>query len=292
MDRFNIVVLLSAFLIASIVIVAQDNDNKPFKFSHKQHMAEEMVCADCHVGVEESTSGMDNLMPDKAVCLDCHEGEEIGNFDLVIAVESYSKKFSHQQHLAADNDCAKCHYEVSQKEEAFPYVLPTMVECMSCHEQQAVSVGCATCHLPFENLKPISHTVNFIHNHADIARMDAMEISADMSCMTCHDQQYCQDCHEGENLDQFTHPLNYEFTHALEAQINAKDCATCHTERTFCTSCHVANQVLPHSHSVGWVNNFPGDGGRHAIEARNDLAACISCHETDAPVICQTCHGN
>ncbi len=293
MKRFNILLLWSLLAGVTIAIIAQDYDDQKFVFSHKKHVIEEEIeCADCHSPAESSKTGLDNLLPAKTICLDCHEAEEVGNFDLVYSIESYSEKFSHEQHIAAGNNCESCHSAVTQKEEAFPYILPTMAECMNCHEQQVVSVECATCHTPLENLKPMSHTINFVNNHGDQARMSAEEMSADMSCMVCHTEQYCQDCHEGENLARFTHPLNYEFTHALEAQMNAKDCAVCHSEPEFCNACHRDNNVLPRSHKIGWVNNFPNDGGRHSIEARNDLGACISCHDQNAQIICQQCHGN
>ena len=37
-----------------------------------------------------------------------------------------------------------------------------------------------------------------VQQRLDQARLAAKEISADMNCMACHDNQYCQDCHEGE----------------------------------------------------------------------------------------------
>lgn len=117
-------------------------------------------------------------------------------------------------------------------------------------------------------------------------------MAADMNCATCHTRQFCQDCHEGDNLDRLTHPLNYEVTHALEAQAKQAECAVCHTERQFCIECHSENNVMPHNHTVGWTNKFPNDGGRHKVEALNDLDACIACHEQNAELICGSCHGN
>ncbi len=294
MKKFWILVLIAGLGGVMVTLVGQDySDKNAFEFSHKQHVIEEEIeCADCHGAAEQSRSGLDNLLPARSVCLDCHEQEELGNFDRLYAIDTYSEKFSHQQHIAADVNCESCHSAVAQKTAAFPYVLPTMVECMECHEVNAVALACQTCHKPLENLRPISHTRNFLHNHGDQARMAAMEVSADMACAVCHSQQFCQDCHEGENLDRFAHPLNYEFTHALEAQNKERECAVCHTERSFCVSCHRDNHVLPRNHTTGWVNNFPNDGGRHSVEARNDLDACISCHEQNAQAICQPCHAN
>lgn len=289
MKRLFITFLLAGvFLYLTALILAKDKNQ--LDFSHKIHVVEqEMECITCHEQAEVSETGRDDLLPSKMVCTNCHEEEEIGDPALLSRVEDYSVKFSHQMHLAAGLDCQSCHAGVEQKEIVGDYVLPRMTDCMSCHESRAVSVDCQTCHLPDEKLLPASHTANFIHNHGDMARLGAVEMSANMDCATCHKQQFCQDCHEGDNLDRLTHPLNYEFTHALDAQGKERDCAVCHTERSFCIDCHSANQVMPHDHTVGWTNRF--DGGRHRVAALNDMDACIACHEQNAQQICQPCHG-
>ena len=85
-------------------------------------------------------------------------------------------------------------------------------------------------------------------------------------------------------------PLNYQFTHALEAQGKESECSACHTERSFCIECHRDNNILPHNHTAGWINTI--DGGRHKTEAEIDLESCMACHEQNADQICQPCHDN
>ena len=146
--------------------------------------------------------------------------------------------------------------------------------------------------MPGENLKPASHVLDFNHNHAVLARIAEKETSANMNSNSCHQQSFCQDCHEGDNLNRFSHPLNYEFTHSLDAISKKVDCTSCHVDRQFCNDCHTENNLMPFNHTVGWVNNIPGDGGRHSIEAMTDLENCASCHESNAETVCQPCHGN
>lgn len=261
------------------------------EFSHKLHVVEnETECATCHKQAMESESGKDDMLPSKAVCNECHEAEEVGNPEMLPKIQDYSSKFSHKQHAAAGLECESCHADAAQAEKAGAYVLPNMMDCMGCHQSKAVSNECATCHLPSENLLPASHTPAFKHNHSDLARANASDISANMSCTTCHTQNFCQTCHEGDNLDRLTHPLNYEFTHALEVPARQKECSVCHMERSFCNDCHRERGIMPHNHTAGWVNNIPNNGGRHSIEALNDLESCISCHEQNAAQTCQTCH--
>lgn len=270
--------------------MAQGDD---IEFSHKLHIIEqEIECLTCHEQAESSETGQDNLLPSKLVCNNCHGEGEVGNPELVPAIQDYSVMFSHKAHISAEFNCKDCHSPIEQKEYAGQWLsLPKMSDCMSCHENKAVSNECSTCHLPGENLKPVSHTANFTHSHGDMARLGSTEMNVNSDCATCHKPQFCQGCHEGDNLDRLTHPLNYQFTHALDAQGKERQCAVCHTERSFCIECHRDNQVLPHNHTVGWTNNFPNDGGRHKVEALNDLEACLACHEQNAQQVCQPCHG-
>ena len=167
-----------------------------------------------------------------------------------------------------------------------------MVFCMDCHDQKSAANECSTCHLPEESLIPVSHTLDFKHNHSDLASNEDHVILNDKKCSTCHQTSFCQECHEGDNLDRLSHPLNYQFTHALESQGKEMECSVCHTERSFCIECHRDNNVLPHSHTPGWVNQIKGNGGRHSFEAEIDLESCMACHEHNAEEICQPCHNN
>lgn len=270
------------------------------KFSHKLHVVDnEIECQTCHSQAENSLTGSDNLLPDMETCGDCHDIEDENNCkqchsnpeepQAVPRIEKYSKKFPHQKHLATGLTCDNCHGDIKELESTVAQILPTMTECIACHQEKTASTQCETCHLPNENLKPLSHSPNFIHTHSDLARNDATDISGNKKCSTCHQTNFCQDCHEGDNLDRRTHPLNYQFTHALQAQGKEKECSTCHTERSFCIDCHRDNQIMPHNHVAGWA--LPNVGGRHKDEAANDLESCMACHEQNAEQICQKCHG-
>jgi hypothetical protein len=285
---FAIITLFILYFSASSLY---SDDKGGLEFSHKLHVVEnELECLTCHEQAEESETGKDDMLPSKSVCNDCHDADEVGNPELVQKIQDYSPKFSHKKHVASGLECESCHADVVQAEEAGAYVLPKMMDCMNCHQGKAVSNECSTCHLREENLLPASHVPTFKHNHSDLARAQVKDISADMTCTTCHTQNFCQDCHEGDNLDRLTHPLNYEMTHALEAQSRERECAVCHMERSFCFECHRERGIMPHNHKAGWANNIPNNGGRHSIEALNDMESCIACHEQNAEQTCQPCH--
>lgn len=271
------------------------------KFSHKYHLQEEeLECSDCHAKVQDSKIGSDDLLPTKETCADCHDVEAKDNCQKChtnpdvardfAPIKTYSKKFPHNKHLGAGLDCADCHSNVSDADYGEKVTLPDMITCMGCHEQKQQSTNCRTCHAMDENLRPKTHGLDFVRAHGQQAQSNAVMAISPKTCTTCHKTSFCEDCHEGENLSRKTHPLNFEFTHALEARSNEKNCTTCHSDRSFCSSCHLENHVIPQNHTAGWSNNIPGDGGRHRFEALSDLENCMSCHEENAEQICQTCH--
>jgi hypothetical protein len=294
MKRFRLLILL---LLMNWMMYAQGTVDG-LKFNHKVHQDNEIECLTCHQNVETSQTGTDNLIPEMDVCADCHDIEnenecatchlDVENNPNATHIIDYNQKFSHERHLKKIQSCTTCHQMENEK----ILTVPEMKNCINCHENKTVSTECSTCHMPGENLKPGNHTGDFLHTHGQLARTNGMSAHKTSDCNTCHTVNQCQECHQGENLDRLTHPLNFAFSHSLEARGKEKNCQTCHAERSFCIDCHKENQVLPGSHRIGWVNNIPGDGGMHKVEARMDLENCMACHETDASVICQPCHGN
>lgn len=268
-------------------------------FSHRLHLDDVgAVCEDCHEAVAGSLTGADNLLPDHDVCSACHEVDDLDECGTchengddpegLVYITNYSTLFPHATHLEGGLECAACHEGIAVAEIGDVVELPGMVRCVDCHNDNVVSVDCATCHEKGAELVPETHTVSWARTHGAQARENAVSDHGDLTCQTCHDDAFCQDCHEGENLDRLSHPLNYEFTHALDIQAGAVNCTTCHTDTRFCADCHAENQLLPHTHTAGWVNAL--DGGRHRIEALNDLDSCIACHEDDAEITCGGCH--
>ncbi|MCP4411179.1 MAG: cytochrome c3 family protein [Gammaproteobacteria bacterium] len=274
------------------------------EFSHKYHLEEEeMECTDCHDSVENSTTGFDDLLPDKEVCAECHEVEEKDECSTchtnsatavnISRIKDYSQLFSHEKHLGEDLNCEDCHGDVTEIEKNEHAAIPDMLVCMDCHQSNSVAENCLTCHTIDEQLLPTNHNLAFTeHSHGDFAGMEFININNNKTCNTCHKVEFCQNCHQGENLDRFSHPLNFEFTHALNTQGKEKNCITCHEERSFCSSCHVENNVMPHNHTAGWANSMLGNGGRHSFEATIDLDNCMSCHERNAQETCGSigCH--
>ncbi len=304
MKKYPLVVLsIGLICIGAWAVRSGSSSDVELKFSHKLHVIDnQFECNTCHTTVDSSKSGSDNLLPNMDICATCHDvsddqtcnlcHSDLENPRIVPRIEKYNQKFPHNKHLKAGLECQSCHAAVAKQETVLPVLLPTMPECIDCHESRAVVTTCITCHTQEESgKKPMSHTPNFIHSHSDLAQNGVINVLGNKKCALCHQPEYCQDCHEGENLDRRTHPLNFEFTHALAAEGKEHQCFACHTEHQFCIDCHRDRQIMPHNHIAGWVNRIPDDGGRHRVEAESDLESCMACHEQNAEQICQPCHG-
>jgi len=303
MNKFPLIFfLLTIFSLGIQNTVGGNPPQSTLKLSHKLHVVDqEIECKTCHQQVAESKLGTDDLLPTMEVCSGCHDVEDnencgmchtdTRNINRLPRIQDYNKKFSHSFHLAKDLQCKTCHQNVVNKTKVLPVILPKMQACLDCHSNRQVSVSCKTCHLPGEKLRPVSHGQDFIHNHGLIAALDGKDPINAQNCTNCHKENYCQNCHEGDNIDYRIHPQNFSYTHALSSMLKERECATCHQDRSFCANCHLENHVLPHNHTAGWTNTIPDDGGRHRLEAERDIEYCMTCHEQNADEICQKCHG-
>jgi len=259
-------------------------------FSHRLHVSDlEVECLDCHVTISTSNQAADKNIPTHEVCGDCHEDAIEGddcrmchaNPENPIPVTVPSRKivFSHKEHLARDIDCDNCHKGVKGMDRLTSVNMPVMETCSSCHDERTAPMDCFLCHINPEEIMRAAHPVGWRHSHKYEASRN------DESCRTCHpNTDYCQDCHEGDNLRQTSHDLNYKFTHTLDAKGKEKDCMVCHTNQSFCNDCHQREEVMPTNHSsASWPRH---DHGR---EAARDLESCAGCHDDEDPT-CLRCH--
>lgn len=266
-------------------------------YSHSFHAFEVGAeCADCHLGAAESELATDNLLPAMETCYNCHNEDdtdcsvchtnpdEAGEYYRII---DYIGKFPHSLHVNAGADCQSCHTGIFENEDQMH--LPAKETCNNCHEAPDLSFekgGCELCHSSDFNLLPSSHTVVWNKNHGMENQFD------NNSCAHCHQTSYCQNCHQGDNLDREVHPLNFVNSHGILAKGNKENCTTCHQEQSFCMDCHSIRMVMPKNHSMAnWSNTKAGDGGRHGKAALYDFEYCLSCHnDVNSDIICANCH--
>ena len=109
------------------------------------------------------------------------------------------------------------------------------------------------------------------------------------NCTTCHTQNYCIDCHKGENLFGESHPPEFILTHSMSFLARESDCQACHKDRDFCVECHTeVNYVVPATHGLfnwkPWIS-----GSLHIIEGKLNSDYCGVCH-IEADPSCTGCH--
>jgi len=160
-------VLLAAALVAQAPRQYQGKEEKlplevgpqPVAFSHKQHAAARLACADCHPG---ATSKERAGLPAASRCLACHR-TIVPDHPEVRRLAALEKKggripwvriyqvpefvfFSHASHTGAGIDCQTCHGPVAERDVLAKEVSTSMTACMSCHAAREVSNDCHFCH--------------------------------------------------------------------------------------------------------------------------------------------------
>jgi hypothetical protein len=294
----KILVLISACVACWIILgFSQQSD---LIFSHKFHMDEAGAkCIDCHQAAFTSTSPKDNLLPAMQTCNNCHDEKEtdckICHSDPEAAGEvpriiSLMAKFAHQQHVKSEEDCKSCHAGVElQVSPSGSKHVPAPAKCAECHasvDYNEDKSSCLGCHEQNHTFKPADHTRIWKKDHGLVAQLNTD------ACGHCHQNSYCIQCHEGDNLDRLAHPLNYKTLHGIDARANKENCLTCHQESAFCIECHQNEMVMPRNHAyANWTNT--NDGGMHKRQAESDMDYCMSCHNDEyAANVCIECHQN
>jgi hypothetical protein len=137
-------------------------EEQPLEFPHNIHIRNKITCTDvCHASV---TEGPVAGLPSVSTCMICHTSiatdrpriKQIAalseqGIDLQwkrvygFAAESHVK-FNHAPHIRAKVDCVKCHGDIGEGTVAQRNVDHTMGFCVTCHNENKVSVDCLTCH--------------------------------------------------------------------------------------------------------------------------------------------------
>ena len=206
-------------------------DENTQKFSHRFHLKETGAeCLSCHAAALNSSSATDSLLPLEETCLQCHDGtqarddchtchEDPGRaesfpspqrdfrFDhewhlqfgnvaplLASAIDSGSylgKSANVRRYLNTANACVACHRGLQEVDFSNPGNLPQMADCLICHTEIEPPFSCSVCHLPDAQIKPASHTSDYLDLHS------REEFQLDTpSCKICHGVNFrCMGCH-------------------------------------------------------------------------------------------------
>lgn len=168
--------------------------------------------------------------------------------------------------------------------------------CANCHEQSS----CTTCHnqatvaalpsLPADDPRGVRLNADEIRVHQPgWDRGHAVEGAVSESCGSCHQTDFCEQCHTAAATPSF-HGPDFVARHAPDAYAQNGDCTSCHNPEVFCRACHsslgMGSQgrlgVAFHTANPLWLVG-------HGTAARQGLEACTSCHTQSS---CMQCHSS
>jgi hypothetical protein len=164
-----------------------------------------------------------------------------------------------------------------------------MRECWNCHglyhgPQGELATGqCDQCHrTPEDDLRPVSH----VYNWAEAPHVEPGEAQLQTLCMMCHDQQWCDECHEDEDIVWIPQD---EFVFDTE-----QGCLSCHGQENLTKisqgevkSFQVTGLDDSAHRDLTCQECHPDFKYEEGLDATNLWAvnaglACMECHDTDA----------
>lgn len=231
--------------------------------------------------------------------------------------------FPHRAHVLAGVGCTSCHKGIAAAapgnlaDDRGALHLPDDASCLACHTKPHDVRPCSGCHgdpLRRAGAAEAKEHLVFSHaRHAASGRGDCMRCHDGVAeegaplrppmatCFRCHDHQAerdarrCAACHvdlaEEGTLPQshLAHEAGFAQQHGVRAASSAEVCASCHRER-FCAGCHTGS-LLPVRAQLddpfAATAHRAGFASRHALEARAEPAACLTCHTVER---CAGCH--
>jgi hypothetical protein len=185
-------------------------------FSHKVHLKAKLDCVVCHSAAPSSTKATDGLMPAPGVCANCHPD---GGGSIKKTRTPAVSKFNHQLHIkmggigavivrAIDtkaylgdpsgiresidrkHPCKGCHRGLENSDAVTAAAYPKMADCLVCHNKIDPPFSCVKCHSEEVQLKPASHTPDWIDVHS------AGKVKDKTGCAVCHGRKFtCLGCH-------------------------------------------------------------------------------------------------
>jgi hypothetical protein len=186
-------------------------------FSHRVHLTKKLPCTVCHADAPKSTKANDSLLPNPKVCAGCHSDSRQVKAPRALTVSKFNHQFHakfgsigpiigkalqsgaylgrktdvHAPDLNTKNACAACHRGLERSDEVSLAVFPKMADCLVCHNQVDPPFSCEKCHDANANLKPATHTNEWLERHSSKATPKDKE-----SCAVCHGRQFtCLGCH-------------------------------------------------------------------------------------------------
>jgi len=133
---------------------------QPIDFSHPDHVrGDGLNCELCHSGARRAAFAG---MPPVERCMGCHRFVLLRNPGVVALHRYWDERkaipwikvytlprfvhFSHEAHVLAQVDCARCHGDVASMRRVARVAPLTMGWCIDCHRASRAPDDCLTCH--------------------------------------------------------------------------------------------------------------------------------------------------
>lgn len=226
-------------------------------------------CAECHVdterdaiqGMQAAPEGME--LPVTYARYEAPASHEDGDW---LAAHGGGASRSECSTCHTSNDCMACHVPPA------PGVIESLIP-----SEEALAPG-----VRLEGRVPDSHeSIFFMDTHPVLGASDGGQ------CMTCHEERFCVECHEGPSNGGY-HPPDFVSRHPAEAFGQNAECATCHNTQAFCRSCHLESGFGSQGRlGMGFHDAESLWLLRHGQAARQNLETCASCHAQND---CTQCH--
>lgn len=236
---------------------------------------------------EPKKASFDEVVLEKEVkagtCFNCH-------FDLN-ANQPAGLKFTHWPHFKKGITCKTCHQGPIHLSGSINR--PQMTSCFRCHglkhnvQGKVAPDNCDTCHKPTFNLKPAWHGSNWRKVHKNTVKKEVNVIKyktitsiTSLSCLNCHDKQFCQNCHYTKLKHKpagYLKPELRKTRHEKAHYQKDKLCDACHDRKTFCQKCHKVE--MPHPYN--WMLT-------HRPQVKEKRETCGMCHKKT--LFCNSCH--
>ncbi len=155
--------------------------------------------------------------------------------------QTYADNLGHQR----GPGCFRCHDGAHVKVVdgvATDQVIPST--CSTCHTFPQVGQNISGLQL---GVPPESHASNlYVFNHKDtVASVDEPfqpDAPASANCATCHQQSYCENCHDSGAINVTHDEMLYNHAESVRnASVDA--CAYCH-QPVYCETCHTNDNVM------------------------------------------------
>lgn len=250
------------------------------------------ICIKCHIDFARRWAALEHSKkmtepgraPEKTGCEACH-GPGGAH---VAGQRSQIRKWEPLEVDQRSAICLQCHEDKVQAELWNSTVHALVLSCDTCHEvhhqtehdsmlRKSPAATCLECHDTLAAEAKAKHHHPLLEDVLTCGQCHSFHGTTEARLLVAPQGELCAACHGDEVPTTEAHKReDYKLNHKAEAKADQDQCLMCHSEQTFCNTCHIVK--IPHAENYAL---------EHADEAKKRLATCLQCHAED---FCAVCH--